>query len=74
MNRNTILECMYEVIRESIEWGFDSEDKKYSQFVDGVMTMTDAMLEREKEMHKKMIEGLRSSGVIGVESSVEFSE
>lgn len=67
MNRNTILECMYEVIRELIEWGFDSEDKKYSQFVDGVVTMTDAMLEREKEMHKKMIEGLSSSVVIGTD-------
>lgn len=76
MNRMDVLEAMYEVVKDSTEWGVS--EKEYGMFVDGVVAMTDAMLEKENEMHKKMIEGLRNSGMIGVindsESNVEFSE
>ena len=76
MNRSTILEAMYEVIKDSTEWGVS--EKEYGMFVDGVVAMTDAMLEKEEEMHKRMIEGLRNSGMICAindsESNVEFIE
>lgn len=64
MNRFTILEAMYEVIRESTEWGLGEKD--YGQFVDGVIAMTEAMLEKEKEIHKRMIEEFKNSGIITV--------
>lgn len=44
MNRNTVLEAMYKVIKDSTEWGINCEDASYGQFVDGVMAMTEAML------------------------------
>lgn len=44
MNRSTILEAMYEVIKCSIDWG--TGEKDYGMFVDGVVAMTDEMLEK----------------------------
>lgn len=76
MNRMDVLEAMYEVVKDSTEWGVS--ENEYGMFVDGVVAMTDAMLEKEKERHKRMIEEFRNSGMIGVindsESNVEFSE
>lgn len=44
MNRNMILEAMYEVIKESTDWGVTEKD--YGMFVDGVIAMTERMLEK----------------------------
>lgn len=41
MNKETILKAMYEVIKESTEWGVHAQE--YGMFVDGVVAMTDAM-------------------------------
>ena len=46
MNRIDILEAMYEVIKDSTEWGISCEDGSYGQFIDGVMAMTEAMLSK----------------------------
>lgn len=50
MNKLTILEAMYEVIKDSTEWGVS--EKEYGMFVDGVVAMTETMLEKEKERMK----------------------
>lgn len=47
MDRNTILGCMYKTIKESIEWGIDSD--KYGYFVDGIVAVTEELL---KECNK----------------------
>ena len=44
MNRTDILEAMYEVIKDSTEWGVSEE--QYGMFADGVVAMTDAVLSR----------------------------
>lgn len=44
MNRMDILESMYEVIKDSLEWGLDT--KEYGYFVNGVADMTEAMLKQ----------------------------
>lgn len=44
MSRSMILEAMYEVIKESAEWGVSEKD--YGMFVDGVIAMTERMLEK----------------------------
>lgn len=54
MNRNTILEAMYEVIKDSTEWGVS--EKEYGMFVDGVVAMTDAMLRELEAKDKKLKE------------------
>lgn len=46
MNKNMILESMYEVIKESTKWHLDSEDKVYCHFIDGVVSVTKKMLEK----------------------------
>ena len=43
MNRGMILEAMYEVISESLEWGIT--EKEYGMFVDGVVAMTEKLIE-----------------------------
>lgn len=50
MDKNQIIEIAFETIRESTEWGIEEEDcKAYGHFVDGVVTMTDALLDKIKE-------------------------
>lgn len=46
MNKSMILEAMYEVIKDSTEWGVGCEDGSYGEYVDGVVAMTEAMLEK----------------------------
>ena len=75
MSRSVILEAMYEVIKDSTEWGVSEKD--YGMFVDGIVAMTEAVLQKEELIHKNMIDRLRNSGMIGVindESDVEFVE
>lgn len=59
MNRMDILEAMYEVIKNSTEWGIDCKDGCYGQYVDGVVAMTDAMLEKEKIREDRLMESAR---------------
>ena len=46
MSRGMILEAMYEVIKDSTEWGVGEKD--YGMFVDGIVAMTEAMLEKNE--------------------------
>lgn len=55
MNRIDILESMYEVIKDSLEWGLDT--KEYGYFVDGVVAMVEE-IERELEKSEMKNEGL----------------
>ena len=54
MSRSMILEAMYEVIKDSTEWGVD--EKEYGMFVDGVVAMTDEMLRELEAKDKKLKE------------------
>lgn len=47
MNRIDILESMYEVIKDSLDWGLDT--KEYGYFVDGVVAMVE---ETSKKLEK----------------------
>ena len=44
MNKLVILESMYAAIKDSLEWSLDSNGS-YGYFVDGIMAMTEKMLE-----------------------------
>lgn len=44
MDKNKILEIAFETIKDSTEWGIECEDKTYGHYVDGVVTMTDNIL------------------------------
>ena len=50
MNKSMILEAMYEVIKESTEWGLGEKD--YGQFVDGVVSAVEKLLEKEEALLK----------------------
>lgn len=47
MNRIDILESMYEIIQDSLNWGLDT--KEYGYFVNGVTAMTETMLKGLKD-------------------------
>lgn len=52
MNKMDILESMYEIIYESMDWGVECKDNSYGEFISGVIYMTDKLLEKEKKMMK----------------------
>lgn len=48
-NKLTILEAMYKVIAQSAEWCYSSDNNKYSHFIEGVVSMTEVLLEELEE-------------------------
>ena len=49
MNKLEILETFFETIEESTEWGFECEDRTYGYYIDGVVSMTNRLLEKVKD-------------------------
>lgn len=49
MDKNKIYEAAFDTIKESTEWGIEEEGKTYGHWVDGVVTMVDALLDKIKE-------------------------
>lgn len=68
MDRCTILECMYETIKESAEWGIDSD--KYGHFVDGAVAVTEKMLEREL-LYKQRIDALSNAALLSAKQYLD---
>lgn len=58
MNKCDILECMYKTIKDSLEWGFGEDN--YTYFLDGIVTMTEATLEKLKESEDVQAERLKA--------------
>lgn len=53
MDRNKIIKVAYETIKESTEWGMGCESKEYGNWIDGVITIVDNLLEEiDMEEHK----------------------
>lgn len=48
-DKNQIIEAAFETIKESTEWGIEDKSDRYGHFVDGVVTMTDNILNKMKE-------------------------
>lgn len=48
MDKNQIIETAFETIKESTEWGLE-DGKTYGHWIDGVVTMTDNLLDKMKE-------------------------
>lgn len=49
MDKNEIIETAFETIKESTEWGLEDEGKTYGHWIDGVVTVTDKLLEKINE-------------------------
>lgn len=49
MNRNTVIETAYKTVKENAEWGAECENKTFGYFVEGIIAMTDALLEKFNE-------------------------
>ena len=45
MKQSKVIEVAYQTIKDALEWGVDSESSTFSNYVDGVIGMTDALLE-----------------------------
>ena len=48
MNKEKILEALFETIDESLDWALGSKDEVYSCFINGAMNMTKNLLEKIK--------------------------
>lgn len=46
MDRMTVLEAMYETVKESLDWAFECRDDDYSYYMDGVVDVTEKLLEK----------------------------
>lgn len=49
MKQSKVIEVAYQTIKDALEWGADSSSNTFSNYVDGVVGMTDALL---KEMNQ----------------------
>ena len=49
MDKNQIIETAFETIKEATEWEMEDKSDRYGHFVDGVVTMTDNLLNKLKE-------------------------
>lgn len=68
MDKNRILEITFETIKESTEWGLDCDNKNYGYWIDGVVAMTESLLDEldktvsvtnEEKLDNKFIEELQ---------------
>lgn len=53
ITKNQIIETAFETIKESTEWGIDKEGKTYGHWVDGVVAMTNALLDKINNQNNK---------------------
>lgn len=45
MNKTIILEAAFKTIKDSLGWGSGCEDNSHTMFVDGIVSMTETLLE-----------------------------
>ena len=51
MDRNLVIETAYETIKDAIEWAISDDDNTFANYVDGIVGMTENLLEKlEKEL------------------------
>jgi hypothetical protein len=55
INENTIYKLAYKTIRESLDWGSDTDNKEFFNFVDGVMAVTGEILYEMNKTSKEDI-------------------
>lgn len=53
MNKCEIIEAAFETIKGSTEQGIEDKSDRYGHFVDGVVTMTDNLLNKMKEENNR---------------------
>ena len=49
MDKNMIYQTAFEEIRDSSEWGNSCKDNNYAWYIDGVISITNRMLEKLDE-------------------------
>lgn len=45
MDKNKVLEIAFKTIKDSTDWGIEREDKTYGYWIDGVVAMTESVLD-----------------------------
>ena len=49
MDKSSIIENAYKTIKSNIDWGIECDSKVFGYFIDGVISMTETLLEELKE-------------------------
>ena len=52
MTKENIYRAMYDVIEESMGWGFECDNKEYIHYVDGVRAMTEELVNQVDNSNK----------------------
>lgn len=52
MTKENIYRAMYDVIEESMGWGFECDNKEYIHYVDGVRAMTEELVNQVDNLNK----------------------
>ena len=52
MVKTLVLESMYEAVKESLEWGIDCKDCSHSFHIDGIVAVTEMILNKLEEAMK----------------------
>ena len=56
MDKNQVYEIAFKTIKESTEWGIGDESKVYGNWIDGVVTMANNLLNKIDEQNNKPVE------------------
>ena len=61
MIKTLVLEAMYEAVSESLEWGIDCKDGSHSYFIDGIVAVTERMLEKLEDEGNNSLNNLKEA-------------
>ena len=53
-----VLEAMYEAVKESLEWGIDCKDCSHSFHIDGIVAVTEMILNKLEDENDKSLNKL----------------
>ena len=56
INKCFVLEVMYRAIKDSMEWGSGCEDNSHTMFIDGIIAMTEILLDEINKLESGCIE------------------
>ena len=58
MDKTLVLEAMYKAVKESLEWGIDCKDCSHSFHIDGIVAVTEMILNKLEDENDKSLNKL----------------
>ena len=58
MDKTLVLEAMYEAVSDSLDWGVECKDGSHACFVDGIVAVTEMILNKLEDENDKSLNKL----------------